>query len=380
MSVKTVKQKKKSTTMKVVKWVLFLLVVGITVTGFVLSEFFYGEKSWFNQTVSDNGFVQWMFQHIPSVVASVQIITICWFVSIVLHFILSKAFTRTKRGVTVVKLINSFISWIVVIVAFLLVLSAWGVDTGALLASAGILSLIIGLGAQSLIADIIAGLFIVIEGEYQVGDIVIIDDWRGTVLEIGIRTTRLLDVGGNVKIINNSDIRAIVNQTRDLSVAKAIISIEYGDSIPRVEKIINENLAKIKEHIPAIVDGPTYNGVDSLGASSVNLLFLAKCKEEDIYQVQRDLNRELKIMFDENGINIPFPQIVLNQPSEKSPAQLPEPEEKPSAPAATEPPAEEEEETGFSALRKRIKKDIEELKERKEAKAKEKATKEKKND
>ncbi len=323
MKVKTVKQKKqksskKSLKLKIFKWVAFVIVVGVTIAGFIFSGVFHGENSVFNNTVSNNSFLQWCYEHVPSVVSSIQIITISWFASMLLHFILSKAFTRTKRGVTVVKLINSFISWIVVIVAFLLVLSAWGVDTGALLASAGILTLVIGLGAQSLIADVIAGLFLVIEGNVQVGDIVIIDDWRGTVMDIGLRTTRLLDVSGNIKVINNSDIRAVINQTRELSVAKSIISIEYGESIPRVEKIISDNIAKLKENIPGAVEGPAYYGVDSLGASSVNLLFLAKCKEEDIYQVTRDMNRELKIMFDANGINIPFPQVVVNQPAPKT--------------------------------------------------------------
>ena len=86
---------------------------------------------------------------------------------------------------------------------------------------AGVLALIIGLGSQSLVADILAGIFIVFEGEFQVGDIVIIDGWRGEVKEIGIRTTKLVDVGGNIKIVNNSEIKTIINQTQELSLAKA---------------------------------------------------------------------------------------------------------------------------------------------------------------
>ena len=80
--------------------------------------------------------------------------------------------------------------------------------------------------------------------------------------------------------------------------------------------VIRDNLEKIREAIPAILDGPYYKGVDALGASSVDLLLVATCREEDIYQVQRDMNRELKLLFDANGISIPFPQIVLNQPTE----------------------------------------------------------------
>ena len=181
-----------------------------------------------------------------------------------------------------------------------------------MLASAGVVTLIVGLGSQALVADILAGIFIVFEGDFQVGDIAIIDGWRGTVKEIGVRTTKLVDAGGNIKIINNSDIRSIINQTQELSVAKCYVGTSYNDRIENIEKVIADNLDSIKEKIPAIVEGPFYKGVAELGPSSVDLLFVAKCKEDDIYQVQRDMNREIKIMFDNNGIGIPFPQITVS--------------------------------------------------------------------
>lgn len=306
---------KKAQNKPIAKIVVLIVFVAVTVAAFVLTDYLYGENSVFNKSVSSNSFVQLLYTKIPALIRSVQVITVCIIVSIAVRLIMTKVLARSKRGITIVKLLNSFIKWIIGIAGILLVLNAWGVNTTTLLASAGILTLVIGLGAQSLIADIIAGLFIVVEGEYQVDDIVIIDDWRGTVQEIGIRTTKIVDAGGNIKIVNNSEIKTIINQTQELSVAKAYIGIEYGESIPRVEIVIRDNIEKIREHIPAIVEGPFYKGINELSASSVDLLFVAKCKEEDIYQVQRDLNRELKIMFDENNINVPFPQIVVNQPT-----------------------------------------------------------------
>lgn len=287
----------------------------VTVAAFVLTPYIYGEDSVFNRSVSGNYVVQTAYQKIPALIKSIQIITVAFVLSAAIRWLLGRMFRGSNRGITVAKLVNSFLRWIILIASVLMVLGAWGVNTATLIASAGILSLVIGLGAQSLVADIIAGLFIVLEGEYQVGDIVVIDDWRGTVQEIGIRTTKIVDADGNVKIINNSAISTIVNQTQELSVAKAYISIEYGESIPHVERVISENLKGIRERIPSIVDGPFYKGVNALAASSVDLLFVAKCHEEDVYQVQRDLNRELKLMFDQNNINVPFPQIVLNQPT-----------------------------------------------------------------
>ena len=157
-------------------------------------------------------------------------------------------------------------------------------------------------------------MFIVFEGEFEVGDIVVVNGWRGTVQEVGIRTTKIVDAGGNVNIVNNSQITSVINQTQEISVAKCEVGIEYGASIPKVEEVIKNNLDTIKNNIPAIVEGPEYKGVSALGESSVNLLLIAKCKEEDVFQVQRDMNREIKILFDDNGINIPFPQVVVNQP------------------------------------------------------------------
>ncbi len=299
----------------IVKTIVYAVFVAATVVAFVFTDSLFGEGSVFNNHVSDSGILQTLYGKIPALIRSVQILTIAVLLSDLLRLLMTKTLARSKRGLTVVKLLNSFLKWIIGIIAVLMVLNAWGVDTVALLASAGILALVVGLGAQSLIADIIAGLFIVVEGEYQVGDIVIIEDWRGTVQEIGIRTTKIVDAGGNIKIINNSEIKSLINQTQELSLAKSYISIEYGESIQRVEIVIRDNLDAIKERIPAIVEGPYYKGVNELGSSSVDLLFVAKCKEEDIYQVQRDMNRELKLMFDKNNINVPFPQIVLNQPT-----------------------------------------------------------------
>lgn len=287
-----------------------------TIAIIVLSPSIYGENSVFNQAVSTNEYINTFYQKIPAMLATIEIITIAWLLNVLQRFILVKLLARSKRGTTIVKLLNSFIKYLIVIIAFMLILNRWGVDTATLLASAGVLSLIIGLGAQSLISDIIAGIFIVFEGEYQVGDIVIIDGWRGTVDEIGIRTTKIIDWQGNIKIINNSAISSIINQSKELSVTTCVVGIDYREPIAKVELLIKNNLDKIRTAIPEIVDGPYYKGVDSLAESSVNLLFIATVKESDYYVVQRALNREIKMLFDENNICIPFPQVTINQPSQ----------------------------------------------------------------
>lgn len=310
-------EKVKTTKEKIIKLAIKIAIYVVIIAGFITSYVFYdkiyGEQSVFNKNIVELELINSIYHKIPAAINTFQIIVLFYGIFKIVQLIIKKLLSKTNKGITIVKLLESFIRWIIVIVTIMLVLAAWGVDTSTLLASAGILTLIIGLGAQSLVADIVAGIFIVFEGEYKVGDIVVIDGWRGTVKEIGIRATKIVDAGGNIKIINNSNISTIINQTQDLSVAKCTMSIDYEESITRVELVLRDNLEEIKKQIPAIVEGPYYKGVSELAASSVNLLFVAKCKEEDIYQVQRDLNRELFILFNREHIGIPFNQVVVSQ-------------------------------------------------------------------
>lgn len=232
------------------------------------------------------------------------------------RFVLRKLAIPLKKGKAIVDIVCSLIKYAALIVLLFFVLKTLGVDTTAILAGIGILGLVVGLGAQPLIADILAGLFIVFERLFDVGDIIVADGFRGTVKEIGIRTTKLVDTGGNIKIINNADLKSIVNMTNQLSLAICDIGIEYGESLERVEAILKENLPKVKAAIPDIKEGPFYKGVSELGDSAVVIRFAANCDEGARYQVERDMNREFKLIFDKNNINIPFPQIVLNQPTQ----------------------------------------------------------------
>ena len=188
----------------------------------------------------------------------------------------------------------------------------WGVDTTTLLVSAGIIALIIGLGAQSLISDIIAGINIVFEGEYHVGDVVFIDGFRGTIEEIGLTLTKLVDTTGNRKCINNSKISTVINLSSDDSLVIVDFSIEYSEDLRKVEKIFEDNKAEIRKQIPTLLETPRYLGVNNLGSSSVDLRFVAKVDEENRFAAQRALTRALYLMFADNGVYVPFNQLVLS--------------------------------------------------------------------
>ncbi len=239
----------------------------------------------------------------------------CLGVSSLTRLILKQVAKFVSHGKAIIDLVCSLIKYAAIIALVFFILKTLGVDTTTILAGIGILGLVVGLGAQPLIADIIAGFFIIFEKLFDIGDIIVVDGFRGTVKEIGVRTTKLVDTGGNIKIINNADLKNIVNMTNQLSLAVCDIGIEYGESLERVEAILKDNLQAIKEAIPDIKEGPFYKGVAELGDSAVVIRFAANCDEGCRYQVERDMNRQFKLLFDKNNINIPFPQIVLNQPT-----------------------------------------------------------------
>ena len=222
-----------------------------------------------------------------------------------------------KKPLTIVKLISSAIKYGMGIALVFMVLSVWGVPVMAQLAAAGILALVIGLGAQSIISDILAGVNIVFENEYDVGDIVYIDGFRGTIEEIGLTTTKIVDASGNVKIINNSKISTVVNLSANTSVVIVEVGVEYGEDLPKLEELIRNNMQAIKDRNPMMLSAPSYLGVSNLADSSVVLKFSVQVDEPNRYIVERALYREIYLLFTNNNINIPFPQVTISNREEK---------------------------------------------------------------
>ena len=298
------------------------LIICLIIASYVLlivGTYYWQEEHWYQvcnpfitfptETTSSNYILE-MFVRI--VCLSFVVISITHLV----RFILKAIGPRFKRGQALASLLSSFAKYLGAIILIFAILGTLGIDTTVLLASAGILSLIVGLGAQPLIEDIFAGIFIVFEHTFEIGDIIVVDGFRGSVKEMGIRTTKIEDAGGDIKVINNSDIRTLINMTSQLSTAICDISISYDCDIEKVEKVLEDNLSKIKDKYRYIVKGPTYVGVQSLADSGVIIRIIAECNEMIRYQVQRDINREIKIIFDQNNISIPYPQIVVHEVKE----------------------------------------------------------------
>ena len=313
--------KSKVKAIKPARWVILGILLVVTILSYVFYGFFFGEGNiWTPETDAEGNQLPYTLTgvalldkvctYVPAIVRCIQSITILLIVVTILSIVAYKVFGKTHRGVTIYSLIKSLLNWVTALVMIVLILAIFGVDTTALITGAGVVTLVIGLGMQSLIADIVAGLFIVFENSFNVGDIITVDGFRGEVVEIGIRTTKLKALG-NIKIFNNNSIQGVLNQSVEPSVAKTLIDVEYGDRLPEIEQIIKAHIGEL--NVAGALSPISYDGVAALGASGVTLQFTCQCNEADIFAVGRALNFAIKNMFDENGIGIPFPQLVVHQ-------------------------------------------------------------------
>ena len=221
--------------------------------------------------------------------------------------------SENHRLRTFLTLTSNLIRYITVIVIVICVLSLLNVDMPTILAGLGVIALIIGFGAESLITDVVTGFFILMDNQYNVGDIIEVGGFRGTVSEIGIRTTSLTDTGGNVKIINNSDMKNILNRSDNSSKAVADFAIPYETNLPKLEEKIPALLEDIFQRHPEVFkSAPKYLGVQTLNSSSVDLRFVAEVGEADIYSGARLLNHDLFVGFRGLGVECPFPQVDVH--------------------------------------------------------------------
>lgn len=230
----------------------------------------------------------------------------------VLIVVLSLFKNKSGRVGTMSTVLISIIKYSMRIIGFCWVLTIIGVNVSTIFASIGILALIIGFGAESLVADIVTGVFVLFENEYNIGDIIEVDGFRGTVTEIGIRTVSVQDSGGNIKIINNSDLKNIINRSNQKSTAVCDIGVAYETDLEEFDKLVIKIIDEITDRNPEVFkSGIKYLGVQELGDFSITLRFAAEAEENKVFATRRLLNKELKTAFDRHNVSIPFPQIQV---------------------------------------------------------------------
>ncbi|MET0785472.1 MAG: mechanosensitive ion channel family protein [Paenisporosarcina sp.] len=218
-----------------------------------------------------------------------------------------------RRQNTMLKLLENVLAYVVYFAAILAILSAVGINVAGLIAGAGVLGLAIGFGAQNLVRDVITGFFIIFEDQFSVGDYVRIGQSEGTVQEIGLRTTKLKGLNGEIHIFPNGTIIEVVNFSLNNSIAIVDVSMAYEADIPKAEELIRDFLAALPAKYEQLVKTPELLGVQNLAASEVVLRITAETKPMQHFAISRIIRRDLKIFMDEHGIEIPYPKMVMYQ-------------------------------------------------------------------
>lgn len=216
-----------------------------------------------------------------------------------------------RRTVTVAKLLENIVAYVVMFVMLIAILGVFDINASGLLAGAGVIGLAVGFGAQSLVKDVITGLFILLEDQFSVGDYVRIGQFEGAVLEIGLRTTKMKSWTGEIHILPNGSITQVTNFSISNSVAFVDVSISYESDINRAEQVIEKLLQELPEKYEEMVTTPQLLGVQTLAASEVVLRVISEVEPMKHAVIARALRKEIKARLDLHGIEIPYPRMVL---------------------------------------------------------------------
>lgn len=259
-------------------------------------------------------FSEFINSNLKVLISSAIVIVIAMLLMILCRILSNRIIKKGKkrRTATITKMLFSVLRYVIGILMVFIVLGIWGIDLGPVLAGAGILALVVGLGAQDLIKDLIAGIAIIFDNYYDIDDVVEIDGFKGTVAEIGLKSTKIVNYKGEVKIITNGDVGSVINYSRNPTLAIVEVGINYDADENKVIELLEEKLGDIKESYPEIIEGPNVVGVCELADSAVVIRITAKVGPEQHYAVERAIKKFVLDLFKENNIEIPFPQMVVH--------------------------------------------------------------------
>ena len=223
---------------------------------------------------------------------------------------------RAQRLATISRTASAVLLIIVIVVGVVTALAVWDIPIGPLVASLSVVGIAIGLGAQDLIKDVIAGMFVIAEDQYAVGDVVELAGVSGSVEEIRLRTTVLRDLDGSMHHVPNGAVRVATNLTYEYSRVVVDLSVAYEESVDRAIEVIGDTAAAFaadSEWSAALVEEPKVLGVDALEDSGVVIRVLFTTDPDLRWQVKREFLRRAKNGLDSEGIEIPYPHVTVDR-------------------------------------------------------------------
>lgn len=215
-----------------------------------------------------------------------------------------------KKRTTIVKLFQSITKYIVLLVIILIILELYGINTKSLLAGLGVAGAVVGLALQDTLKDLINGITILIDNFYVVGDVITYDGFTGEVIELGLKTTKVKALSGQVKIISNRNVTEVINLSQKPACFTVEVPTAYEEQLDKVEKVLADIILEFKKHKE--ITNAEYIGITKLDDSNVNYAIRVWCKKGTQWEMERVLLRIIKEKYDDQNIKIPYQQIEVH--------------------------------------------------------------------
>lgn len=216
-----------------------------------------------------------------------------------------------RRSKTLCSLINNILKYLILLICILAILEVYNISTKGILTSLGVVGLVFGLAFQDILKDLLSGFSIIFENEFAVGDVVTIGNFKGKVISLGLKTTKIQAFTGEIKIFSNRNIDEVINHSLDDSYILIDVPVAYEEKVEKVETILNNLCNNMEKEINSIKE-INLLGVDELGESAIVFKIMVKTTFADQFEVKRKILKKIKMEFDSKKITIPYNQMVIH--------------------------------------------------------------------
>ena len=250
------------------------------------------------------------------IIIPIIVLIVCLLLSIISKKIIYKIFNFKKIKIkdgkkkSILNLISNIIVFLITLIGILIVLEVYGVDTKSLIASLGVVGIVIGLALQDLLKDFIVGVSIIFEGQFSIGDFVSINGFKGEVIPSNLRTTKLKSLTGEIKIIYNRNITEIINYSLSLNTLLVDVGVAYESDIEKVNKVLDELCVTLKDKYN--LKNISCLGVQELSDSSIVFRLGVSVNYQDSFDIDRKIKKDIVLSFKNNNITIPYNQVVVH--------------------------------------------------------------------
>ena len=216
-----------------------------------------------------------------------------------------------RRAKTLCGLVNNIIKYIILVCCALSILEVYNISTKGIIASLGVAGIVVGLAFQDTLKDLLAGFSIIFENAYAVGDTITVGNFKGKVISLGLKTTKIQAINGDIEVISNSNITSVINHSLDDAYDFIDIPVSYDEDIEKVEAVLNNILQEELKTNDEVLDVELL-GIEKLDSSSINFRIKIKTHSMKQYGVRRQILKRVKQEFNKNKITIPYEQVVIH--------------------------------------------------------------------